>query len=591
MFAVVVFLMSGCGSGGSGTLGSTALLGEDDPAIAGLPFVEGELLVQPFPGADAKAVDALYETAGAEVVGEIDALDLTVLRVPSDSLVRAAATLDDSGLIEAVQKNYQYEPEALPNDPYFTRQSHLDQVGAPRAWDTTVGSENVVIAVVDTGINDDHVDLRNKVIGGWNVYDNNADYSDVMGHGTLVAGVAGADSDNGTGVAGVSWDSPILAVRVGNRQGLSSASHIASGILWAVANDAKVINVSFAPLWADRVIRSAVQTAFNSGSLVVISAGNGGGTTRARGYREGVFVGAVDSNDELATFSDKGPFVDLSAPGTSVRSTTRDGSYQMVSGTSFAAPIVTGVAALVWSVNPDLRPATVQSILYDNAIDLGFKGKDRSYGVGLVDAAGAVEAALLAFESPDSGAPTLNINQPLGGSTISGRHRVAVEATDRSGVADVVMFVDGVAVATDRRASYLFVLDTRDYDFGEHELSFVATDNIGNASSPRSVIVTFGIPTATSVGSGRVIFRSPSNGDIVSGDVSVSVSVSDPDGLTLLEWFVDGELVFSQPISGESMGVSYLWRARDASKGEHTIAVRVTDAFGKQTTGSVALTH
>jgi subtilisin family serine protease len=589
--ACVLIFVQACGSGSGGTLSSTVLSGEDDPAIAALPFIEDELLVQPYPGADAKEIEAVYESAGAEVVSEIVDLDLTVLRVAPGTLKKTAEILTDSGLIESVQKNYLYQSEALPNDPYFTRQAHLEQVRAPLAWDTTIGSEDVIIAVVDTGINDDHVDLRNKVIGGWNVYDDNSDYSDVMGHGTLVAGVAGADSDNGTGVAGVAWDNPILAVRVGNRKGESSASHIASGILWAVANDAKVINVSFAPLWADRVIRSATQAAFNNGSLVVISAGNAGGTTRSRGYGEAVFVGAVDADDKLASFSDKGPFVDLSAPGTSVRSTSRDGKYRVVSGTSFAAPIVSGVAALVWSVNPSLRPATVQSILYDSAFDLGTVGKDRSYGYGMIDAATAVEAATVTFESPDTRPPTVKINRPLGGSTISGRYRVAIDATDRSGIADVVMFIDGVAVATDRRASYWFVLDTRAYSSGQHELGFVATDTVGNASSATSVTVTFGSVTATSAGAGRVVFRSPASGASVSGDVSIQASVSDPDGLTLLEWFVDGELVFSQPISGQSSGVSYRWAARDVEKGAYTITIRITDSFGKQTTGSITLNH
>lgn len=589
--AVVAILVHGCGSAGGGTLGATVLSGDDDPAIAALAFVEDELLVQPYPGADAEDLEALYESAGTEVIDEIAELDLTVLRVASGSLVQTAEVLVASELIETVQKNYLYNAEAIPNDPFFGEQTHLEQIRAPRAWDTTVGSESVIIAVVDTGINEAHVDLRDKVIGGWNVFDNNSDYSDVMGHGTLVAGVAAADSDNRTGIAGVGWDNPILAVRVANRRGLSSARHIASGILWAVANDARVINVSFAPLWADRVIRSAAQTAFNQGSLVVISAGNGAGTTRSRGYSEAIFVGAVDSADELAWFSDKGPFVDLSAPGTSLRSTSRDGKYQVVSGTSFAAPMVSGVAALVWSINPDLRPSTVQSILYGSALDLGVVGKDRSYGFGLIDAAAAVDEAILAFESPDTQAPTVKITRPLSGSIITGRYRVAVEASDRSGVADVVMFVDGVAIATDPRASYRFVLDTSAYDSGRHELSFVATDNVGNKAKPVSVTVMFGSGTTTSVGSGRVVFRSPTSGSSVAGDVTIRASVSDPDGLTLLEWFVDGEPVFSQPISGDSLGVSYLWRARDAAKGEHTITLRITDRFGKQTTGAITLYH
>jgi len=136
--------------------------------------------------------------------------------------------------------------------------------------------------------------------------------------------------------------------------------------------------------------------------LVIISTGNEGQTSQALGYSQAIFVGAVNTASEIASFSDRGPFVDLVAPGTAIRTTDGGGEYAMVNGTSFAAPIVAGVAALGWSVNPDLRPVTIATALQDTAVDLGNVGTDDAYGYGLVDAAAAVdEAARLTF-TPDS---------------------------------------------------------------------------------------------------------------------------------------------------------------------------------------------
>ncbi len=564
---------------------------DSDPAVAALPFVEDELLVQPFPGADAKALADLYKHAEATVVEQLPEIDVAVLRVSAESLPAAAATLAASGLIETLQKNYIFTPEAAPNDPLFTRQEHLTQIGAAAAWDISVGASTIPIAIVDTGVDGLHADLAARIIDGWNLYNGNADFADVMGHGTQVAGVAAAASNNGVGVAGVTWDCPVIAVRVGDSQGLSTARHIAGGILWAASHGAKVINVSFAPLWSDQVVRSAAQQAFSRGALVVISAGNGGGTQTAIGYDEGLFVAAVNPLDEIASFSDRGPFVDISAPGTGVRTTTRGGDYGMANGTSFAAPIVSGVAALVWSVQPDARPVWVQQVLLTTARDLGVSGDDAVYGVGLVDAAAAVAKAAQTPVTPDTTPPSLRLTRPSSSEVLTSRYTVAAEAGDASGVADVVLSVDGVPYATDTRAPYQLVIDPRAFSTGNHTLALVATDVEGNASAVRSVSVRFNPTsiTSTSSSTGRIQFRSPAAGATVSGDVSIQATVSDSDGLAVVEWFVDGQSVLVSLASGTSTGVSYLWRATGVPVGSHTVTVAITDSGGGRTLGSLTL--
>ena len=561
-----------------------------DPAVAALDYEANELLVQPYPGAEAAAIETAYADAGATVLDEDEELDLAVLSVGAGRLNAAAAKLSESGLFETIQKNYLYLPEATPDDPLYARQTYLSRVGVPEAWNTTTGRSDIVIAVVDTGVSPNHVDLSSKLLDGWNVYDGNSTFDDVLGHGTMVAGIAAASGDNAEGVSGVSWTSPILPVRVGNADGLSSGRHIAAGILWAAGQGAKVINVSFAPLWSDRIVKAAAQTAFNRGSLVIISAGNGGGLTTASGYDEAVFVGAVSDVDEIASFSDRGPFVDVVAPGTGIRSTEMDGGYGMNNGTSFAAPIVSGVAALIWSVNPDLRPATVAKAILSTAVDLGDAGRDLAYGEGLVDAAASVEEALVAPADADTTTPVARIVQPLNGTTISGKTIVTAQATDASGVADVVLSVDGIPFATDTRSAYAFVLDTAAFSAGEHALSVAATDVVGNESAASNVVVRFAAATSVN-GRGSITFSSPRDGSTVTGDVTIKATVSDPDGLAVIEWLVDGDTAFTTYLTGTSSGVSYRWSASAAPRGQHEIAVFITDVNGQQSFGSITLTR
>ncbi len=564
-----------------------------DPAVAALPFVQTELLVQPYPGADRQAVAQLYADAGGQLLEELGEIDLAVLQMPAGELRPVADRLLRSGLIETAQKNYVFTPDAAPSDPLYSRQDHLVQIRAAPAWDVTTGAGTAVIAIVDTGVHGGHEDLTGKITAGWNIYDGNANHADVNGHGTLVAGVAAAASNNGLGVTGVTWNCPLLPVRVGDAAGLSTARHVAAGILWAVGHGAKVINVSFAPLWSDRVVRSAAQTAFNRGCLVVISAGNAGGTTSAPGYDEALFVGAINAAGEIASFSDRGPFVDLVAPGTGIRTTRREGDYGMTNGTSFSAPIVSGVAALAWSIAPTLRPASIQKAILDTARDSGPPGKDDSYGLGAVDAAAAVLAAQRAERNPDATGPTLRIVKPGSGERLTGRYTVSMDANDPGGVADVALSIDGVVFAVDTRSPFQFVIDTSTFSLGAHTLAAVATDAYGNTSAERSVGLVFAPPltSGTSSSAGTITFRSPAAGATVTGDVNISAGVSDRDGLALAEWLIDGKSVFVSMLTGTSSGVSYAWRAADSSPGRHTIMLMITDSAGTSTTATLTVTR
>ncbi len=566
---------------------------DGDPATAALPVVENELLVQYMPGVDVNSRSAAYADADAAPIDEIGELNLVRLRIAPGTQDRTAGQLWAHALFEAIHKNYVFELQRVPNDPDYAAQPYLPRIRAPEAWDLAIGSARVVIAVVDSGVDRTHPDLTDKVIDGWNVPAGHADFGDDNGHGTFVAGVAAAMSDNGTGVTGMAWAGPVLAVRVSDEFGRATARDVAAGILWAVNHGAKVINVSFAPLWSNTLVQSAATHAWQRGAVVVISAGNGSGLASAAGYEQALFVGALDGADKLTPFSDRGPFVDLVAPGTAIYSTAPGGGYRAADGTSFAAPIVSGTLALAWSVNPDLRPITIVQTLLDSARDLGSPGLDDTFAGGAVDAYAAVRAASETTLSTDTQPPLLRVTAPAAGATLSGKARVTATAVDEWGVADVVLAIDGIPFASDDRTPYEFLINTATFSAGPHELSLVATDSSGNVSIQQHIRVTFGAGgTSGSSGRGTMIsFRSPAAGTTVTGDVLLQATVSDADGLATVEWWIDGQPVFTAAISGASSGVSYLWRVSGSENGPHVISLRVLDATGTLQSANLPLTR
>ena len=305
-------------------------------------------------------------------------------------------------------------------------------------------------------------------------------------------------------------------------------------------------------------------------------------------------MGAVDAADVIASFSNRGRFLDLVAPGTAIRSTRLGGDYGVKSGTSFAAPIVAGVAALAWSANPELRPVSIQAALIDTAIDLGQGGKDTVYGHGRIDAAAAVEQALATRYAEDTTPPSLDITRPASGAALSGRFLVVVAADDApsfGGIADVVLSIDGVPFATDVRAPYRFVIDTSAFAATEHELQAVATDLSGNASSVAAISVTFFISSTTGSTDSltTIAFTSPAAGASVSGTITIRATVSDEDGLATVEWLIDGAPVFATAVSGEQSGVSFSWRTAGYESGSHVVTIIATDAGGNQTRSDLSL--
>ena len=297
-------------------------------------------------------------------------------------------------LVTSAEPDHVLRAFDMPNDPYFaTAESYLSTIRLPQAWDVSHGSLGVVVAVVDTGVSSVG-DLSTQILPGRNFVEGNSDARDdsVIGHGTLVAGIAAATTNNGIGIAGAAWNASVLPVKVLDSRGFGTDSQVAAGVVWAADHGADVINVSLGGPTSGEVLCDAIAYAQLQDALVVASAGNGAnGRLNYPAACPGVLaVSATDANGDFASFSSFGPDVGLAAPGLGVTSTRNDNRYGTESGTSLSAPIVSGVAALVVAQHPEWSAAQVAQRLEETAQDRGPRGVDVYYGHGLLDAYAAL---------------------------------------------------------------------------------------------------------------------------------------------------------------------------------------------------------
>ena len=304
------------------------------------------------------------------------------------------------------RKNIEYaEPNFIlmqneasgPNDLLYQEnyQWNLPVIGTEQGWNVTRGNEDIEIAIVDTGVDLDHPELRNRLVKGYNVIDEKYEPDDDNGHGTHVAGIIASETNNNEGVAGMTWFSKIMPIKAMGAKGYGTTFDIAKGIVWAVDHGADVINLSLGNYQPSKVLEEAVSYAYKKNVVMVSAAGNDGSNqpTYPSAYPEVISVAAVDYNGNRASFSNYGEYIDIAAPGVYIPSTYFHEQYAALSGTSMAAPHVAGLAALIKSANPDLTSSQVIRIIKNSAIDLGEQGKDTYYGNGLIDVNSALQEA------------------------------------------------------------------------------------------------------------------------------------------------------------------------------------------------------
>jgi len=311
--------------------------------------------------------------------------------------IRATDTTTTTLYLPLVTRNHVVP--VFPNDPAYNSDDQwgLDQIQSPRAWGITTGSNQVIIAVIDSGVDLDHPDLQDKIVTGWDFVNDDDQPDDDYSHGTHVAGIAAAVTDNDLGIAGVSWGARIMPVKVLDHSGSGYMADVISGMRYAADHGAQVLNLSLGGLSNSQSLQDAVDYARNKGAVVIAAVGNcGNGCTIDRTYyynpdmypascQNVVGVAATTSTDDQASFSEHNTSVDVSAPGTSIYSTIPNG-YGYKDGTSMATPFVSGLATLILSKWPDYTPLQVETALFDNADDLGDAGWDEYFGHGRINA-------------------------------------------------------------------------------------------------------------------------------------------------------------------------------------------------------------
>ncbi len=431
---------------------SPPMLGGMKGGRGAMEFKAGEIIVKFKEGIPQAGVQSLLLAEDISILDEMDNLGLRLLSVPQGRELEKAEDLKRSPLVEYAEPNYVVQiadaiaagpdyslraPDVIPNDPSYDGQWNLPKIEAPAAWDITTGSDRVIIAFVDSGVDLTHPELKDKIwtntgeIAGNGIDDDGNGYiDDVHGWnfvnwpepgepppepqddlwlGTFMSSIAAAMTNNGDGMAGVSWGAEIMPIKVFDKWGVSYHWHTAGGIEYAVDNGAKIINLSWTlnPDINPQPLQTAVNYAHSKGALVVAAAGD----TFDSSYKypaalDHVFsVAATDPDDGHPEFSTHNDKVDVAAPGAGVgilgvfcRSVLGEWKcgYGTLSSTHAAVPHVSGLAALIWSVNPYLTPDEVESIIESTAVDQvgdpaeDTPGRDDYFGYGRIDASAAV---------------------------------------------------------------------------------------------------------------------------------------------------------------------------------------------------------
>ena len=373
---------------------------------------ENEMIIHLNSGLSKSEAIAKVEEMGYKALDFMPELDAVLVEIPGDASVSAmSSTSNNSSEIQSSQPNHIFTTQdyLIPNDENFSRQWAASAIKLPQAWRQTTGSDRVRVAVLDTGIDYNHHELADYIDkdSSYNFIDNNSDAMDYNSHGTHVAGIISAKGDNGKGTAGVMWESELMAVKVLDDNGNGTEWSLAQGILYAAGlldnqprQTADIINLSLGMSDPDHVpetLKRAIERAAAESIIIVAASGNNGskGVIYPAAFPDVIAVGALEENEsdmpEVARYSNYGPEIDVTAPGSLIYSTITNNKFGFMSGTSMAAPHVSGLAGLMLSEG--IRSRDIRSLLQDTAIKLGNHDYSESYGYGMINAYKSVHQA------------------------------------------------------------------------------------------------------------------------------------------------------------------------------------------------------
>jgi subtilisin family serine protease len=315
-----------------------------------------------------EAVERLWKRAGVRREQTLRKVGLYVVRAPEDKRDEALASLAKSRLVEDVGRELVLHGlDTTPRDPDWPDQWGLRLAGFPAAWDVTRGSKSIVVAVLDTGVDSSNPELKDALVPGRNIVDGDADTRDENGHGTAVAGVLAARTNNGAGVAGACWSCSVMPIKVLGADGSGTTADVAAGIIWAADHGARVINMSLGAPGTTQALSDAVSYALAKDVVIVASAGNAGAATPfyPAAAPNVISVAATNESDRLYSWSNRGLWVEVAAPGCNEAPWLMQG-YVGFCGTSAAAPLVSGLAALIRSAWPQASAAQTGAAVVDS---------------------------------------------------------------------------------------------------------------------------------------------------------------------------------------------------------------------------------
>lgn len=353
----------------------------------------------------------------------IEAINVAVVQVEPSSIngVSGQSMLSNSDTVTHVEADGWVYGAYEPDDPdlYISERVYTAELlNLFDAWDYTTGNPEIVIAVLDTGVTQEHPEFADKLLPGYDFFNQDDDPSDDHGHGTHVAGTSAAKMDNGIGAAGVCPQCSILPVKVLNQNNAGTWAGVAAGVTYAADEGANIIVMSLGSVAGTKTIEAAIEYAIEQGVLIVAAAGNINSSKDfyPAAYPGVIGVAATDKSDLRWSLSNYGDYVDISAPGHLVYGAYKDldneyDGHRFMSGTSMATPHVAGLAGLLWSQDPSRTSHDVELLMRGTAVDLGSVGEDDYFGDGRIDPLAALEiGAAMPKKSRLSGIVWLDTN-------------------------------------------------------------------------------------------------------------------------------------------------------------------------------------
>ncbi|MEA3493569.1 MAG: S8 family serine peptidase [Candidatus Margulisiibacteriota bacterium] len=529
--------------------------------------------------------------------------DYYVVKFPKGENVAgvARAFAKDPNVVSAAPSKIFKAFDTTPNDPRFTDQYGLTNLQCPQAWDRTTGSSGIVIAVLDTGIDTDHEDFVGRIDSrGYDFVNEDADPEDDYGHGTSVAGVVGATTDNSKGVAGVDWSAKLLIIKVLDNSGNGSMTDILQGIVYANSLTVEVMNMSFGQYVPDSNLQTRCTEAYNNGVALVAAAGNGdvetwnGNPSYPAGYSNVLAIAAVDQNDVRSVWSgidpitgrtqasNYGTWVDISAPGSDIWSTEMGGGYDWRNnGTSLSAPFVAGVAGLVKAANPGLTNQEIYDRIKETADDIDslqqpqYQGK---LGSGRVNAANAVAGVNAEITSPQDRGYITGTASILGTATGWNFSTYEVDVL-KSGTVESNLITSNISVESGALTNW----NTTGKD-GEYRVRLKVFSSNGSSDEASVNVFVDNIPPVANI-------TVPTSGASVSDNITITGTASDQYIDYYLLQYGEG----ASPTSYQNITRSYIsvsggvlgtWETAGLS-GTYTIKLTAYDKVGATSTESV----